>query len=72
VTELRTVSGWSRQFEAMSGWSQQPLFCYHTQIYGPIHGVTTHENSIIMSLYGYDLAQYVVETSLGIPTSGAD
>jgi hypothetical protein len=25
-----------------------------------------------MSLYGYDLAQYVVETSLGVPTGGAD
>jgi hypothetical protein len=25
-----------------------------------------------MSLYGYDLAQYVVETSLGVPISGAD
>jgi hypothetical protein len=34
--------------------------------------VTTHENSIIMSLYGYDLARYVVETSLGVPTGGAD
>jgi hypothetical protein len=25
-----------------------------------------------MSLYGYDLAQYVVGTSLGVPTGGAD
>jgi hypothetical protein len=24
------------------------------------------------SLYGYDLAQYVVETSLDVPISGAD
>jgi hypothetical protein len=28
----------------------------HTQIKGPVHGVTTHENSTTMSLYGYDLA----------------
>jgi hypothetical protein len=25
-----------------------------------------------MSLYGYGLAQYVVETSLGVPTGGVD
>jgi hypothetical protein len=25
-----------------------------------------------MSLYGYSLAQYVVETSLGVPTGGVD
>jgi hypothetical protein len=31
--------------------------------------VITHENSTTMSLYGYGLAQYVVEFSLGIPTS---
>jgi hypothetical protein len=41
---------------------------YHTQIYGPVHGATTNENSTTMSLYGYDLAQYVVEFSLGVPT----
>jgi hypothetical protein len=31
--------------------------------------MTTHENSATMSLYEYDLAHYVVEFSLGIPTS---
>jgi hypothetical protein len=36
-----------------------------------VHGVTTHENSATMSLYGYGLTQYVVEFSLGIPTSCA-
>jgi hypothetical protein len=44
---------------------------YHTQIKGPVHGATTHENSTTMSLYGYGLAQYVVESSLGVPTGGA-
>jgi hypothetical protein len=39
---------------------------------GPVHGATTHENSTTMRLYGYGLAQYVVETSLGVPTCGAD
>jgi hypothetical protein len=34
--------------------------------------MTTHENSAIMSLYGYGLAQYVVETSLGMPIGDAD
>jgi hypothetical protein len=29
---------------------------YHTQMYGPVHRVTTHENSTTMSLYGYGLA----------------
>jgi hypothetical protein len=28
---------------------------HHTQIYGPVHGATTHENSATMSLYGYGL-----------------
>jgi hypothetical protein len=45
---------------------------YHTQIYGPIYGATTHENSATMSLYRYDLAQYVMGFTLGIPTSCAE
>jgi hypothetical protein len=44
---------------------------YHTQIYGPVHGATTHENSTTMSLYGYGLALYAVESSLGVPTGCA-
>jgi hypothetical protein len=32
----------------------------------------THKNSTTMGLYGYDLTQYVVETSLGVPTYGVD
>jgi hypothetical protein len=72
VTRLGTVSGWSRKFGDMSGWSQQPLVCHHTQIKGPVHGATTHEKSTTMSLYGYGLAQYVVEICLGVPTGGAD
>jgi hypothetical protein len=31
---------------------QKPVASYHTQMYGPVHGVTTHENSKTMSLYG--------------------
>jgi hypothetical protein len=72
VTGIGTVSGWSQQFEAMFGSSWQPLVCYHIQIYGPVHGTTTHKNSTTMSLYGYGLAQYVVGTSLGVPTGGTD
>jgi hypothetical protein len=72
VTRMGTVSGCSRKFGVVSGGSQQSLVCYHTQIKGPVHGVITHENSATMSLYGYDLAQYMVETSRGIPTGGAD
>jgi hypothetical protein len=34
----------------------KPVISYHTQIEGPVHGVTTHENSATMSLYGYGLA----------------
>jgi hypothetical protein len=49
----------------------KPVVSYHTQIQGPVHGATTHENIVTMSLYGYDLTQYVVEFSLGIPTSCA-
>jgi hypothetical protein len=72
VTRMGTVSGWSWQIGVVSGWSRQPLVCYHTQIYGPVHGATTHENSTTMSLYGYNRAQYVVGPSLGVPTSGVD
>jgi hypothetical protein len=50
----------------------KPIVHYHTHIYGPVHGVTTHENSTTISLYGYDLAEYVVESSLGIPTGCAE
>jgi hypothetical protein len=49
----------------------KPMVSYHTHIYGPVHGATTHENSTTMSLHGYSLAQYVVEFSLAIPTSCA-
>jgi hypothetical protein len=49
----------------------KPVVSYHTQIKGPVHGATAHVNSTTMSLYGYILAQYVVEFSLGIPTSRA-
>jgi hypothetical protein len=45
---------------------------HHTKIYGLIHEPTTHENSTTMSLYGYDLTKYVVESSLSIPIDGAD
>jgi hypothetical protein len=34
----------------------KPVDIYHTQIYGPVHGATTHENSTTTSLYGYGLA----------------
>jgi hypothetical protein len=34
----------------------KPVDSYHTQIYGPVHGATTHENGTTMSLYGYGLA----------------
>jgi hypothetical protein len=34
--------------------------------------VITHENNATMSLFGYGLAQYVVETSLGVPIGGVD
>jgi hypothetical protein len=44
---------------------------YHTQISRPVHGATTHENSTTMSLYGYGLAYYAVEASLGVPTGCA-
>jgi hypothetical protein len=46
----------------------KPMVSYHTQIKGPVHGATTHENSTTMSLYGYGLGHYVIEFSLGIPT----
>jgi hypothetical protein len=34
----------------------KPVDSYHTQINGPVHVATTHENSTTMSLYGYGLA----------------
>jgi hypothetical protein len=34
----------------------KPVVSYQTQIQGPVHGATTHENSTAMSLYGYGLA----------------
>jgi hypothetical protein len=37
---------------------------HHTQIHGLVHGLTTHENSTTMSLYGYGLVEYMVEPSL--------
>jgi hypothetical protein len=49
----------------------KPVVSYHTQIYGPVHGTTTHENSTTMSLYGYGLAYYVVESSPDVPTGCA-
>jgi hypothetical protein len=49
----------------------KPVVSYHSQIYGLVHGVTTHEDSTTMSLYGYGLAQYVVEFSLGVLTGCA-
>jgi hypothetical protein len=49
----------------------KPVVSYHTQIYGPVHGMTTHENSTTMSLYGYGLAYYVVESSPDVPTGCA-
>jgi hypothetical protein len=49
----------------------KPAVSYHTQIKGPVHGAATHENRTTMSLYGYDLTQYVVEFSLGVPTGCA-
>jgi hypothetical protein len=33
----------------------KPVANYDTQISGPVHGATTHENSTTMSLYGYGL-----------------
>jgi hypothetical protein len=45
--------GGFRQFEALSGGLWKPVVSHHTQIYGPIHGATTHKNSTTMSLYGY-------------------
>jgi hypothetical protein len=46
---MGTVSGCSRHFGAVSGCSRQPLVSYHSQLSGPVHGATTHENSTTMS-----------------------
>jgi hypothetical protein len=45
-----------RQFGALSSGLQKPVVSHHTQIYGLVHGVTSHDNSATMSLYGYDMA----------------
>jgi hypothetical protein len=50
-----TAFGGFRQFGAMSGGLRKACGRHHTQIEGPVHGATTHENSITMSLYGYGL-----------------
>jgi hypothetical protein len=52
---FRTVFGGVRQFRALSAGLQKPVVTHHAQIYGLVHGATTHENSTTMSLYGYDL-----------------
>jgi hypothetical protein len=65
--ELVSVMSMVKGYCPMRCW--KPMVSYHTQIYGPVHGATAHENNTTMSLYGYGLAQYVVEFSLGIPTS---
>jgi hypothetical protein len=62
VSVMPTVQGYC----SVRCWKS--VVSYHTQILGPVHGVTTHENSPTKSLYGYGLAQYVVEFGLGIPT----
>jgi hypothetical protein len=36
-------------------WTLEAYGSYHTQIYGPVHRATTHENSTTMSLHGYDM-----------------
>jgi hypothetical protein len=50
-----TTLGGFRQFGAMSGGLRKACGRHHTQIYGLIHGATTHENSTTMSLYGYGM-----------------
>jgi hypothetical protein len=62
--ELRSVEADSSRL--LSEGLQKAVVSHRTQIYGPVHGATTHENSATMSLYGYGLAYYVVETSLGM------
>jgi hypothetical protein len=54
--EFGTMFHGFRQFGALSSGLQKPVVSHHTQIYGLVHGVTTHDNSATMSLYGYDLA----------------
>jgi hypothetical protein len=36
-------------------WTPEACGRHHTQIRGPVHGASTHENSTTMSLYGYGL-----------------
>jgi hypothetical protein len=45
-----------RQFGDLSGELRKPVVSQHAQIPGPVRGVTNHENSANMSLYGYNLA----------------
>ena len=51
--ELRSVDSNS---SGLVRWTPEACGRHHTQIYGPVHGATTHENSTTMSLYGYGLA----------------
>jgi hypothetical protein len=37
-------------------WTPKACASHHPQIYGPVHGATTHENSTTMSLRVYGLA----------------
>jgi hypothetical protein len=53
---LGTMFSGFRQFGPLSGGLRKPVVSHHAQIYGPVHGVTTHENSATMNQYGYDLA----------------
>jgi hypothetical protein len=69
VTGLELVGVISMVQVCCPVWCWKPVISYHTQIEGPVHGATTNKNSTTVSLYWYGLAQYVVEFSLGIPTS---
>jgi hypothetical protein len=40
----------------LSGAMLKLVVSYHTQIKGPVHGATTHENSTTMSLCGYGMS----------------
>jgi hypothetical protein len=48
--ELRSVDSDSSE---LVRWTLEAYGRHHTQIYGPVHGATTHKNSTTMSLYGY-------------------
>jgi hypothetical protein len=49
--------GGLQQFRALSSGLRKPVVSHHGQIYGPVHGAITHENSATMSLYRYDLVE---------------